>query len=262
MTRPARRPDLEPAPAPTPTAVRAEGLGVRYDGRPALTDVSFALPAGAFAGVLGPNGAGKTTLLRALLGVVPHAGSAHLAGPPSYVPQLSAVASSFPVDAIGVVLMGRYGRLGWRRRPGAADRRIALDLLERVELRERARTPFGALSGGQRQRALVARALAQEGAVLLLDEPLTGIDSPSQDTVLRVLAEQCAGGRTVLMSTHDLAQAARACDHLVVLDGSLVAAGPTGEVFRPEVLRRAYRTELLRLDDGLSVLDAGDHAHP
>jgi ABC-type Mn2+/Zn2+ transport system ATPase subunit len=242
--------------------VRAEGLGVSFDGRPALEDVSFTLPAGAFAGVLGPNGAGKTTLLRALLGVLPHSGSAHLNGPAGYVPQLAAVASSFPVDALGVVLMGRYARLGWRRRPGATDRRLARELLERVDLADRARTPFGALSGGQRQRALVARALAQEGSVLVLDEPLTGIDSPSQETVLRVLAEQCGQGRTVLMSTHDLAQAARACDHLVVLDRGLVAAGPTQEVFRPDVLRRAYRTELLRLDGGVAVLDAGDHTHP
>ncbi|MGI8439394.1 MAG: metal ABC transporter ATP-binding protein [Thermoleophilaceae bacterium] len=246
--------------AATPAIVTRE-LSVAYGARKALSGVSISVPAGSLVGVLGPNGAGKTTLLRALLGVVRHEGRVEVAGTSAYVPQLGAVESSFPVDVLGVVLMGRYRQLGWLRRPGRDDRALALELLGRVGLAERARSPFASLSGGQRQRALVARALAQEGDVLLLDEPLTGIDAPSQTTILEVLAEQRRQGRTVCMTTHDLAQAARVCDRLVILNQRLVAEGPTAEVFRPDVLQRAYQTELLTLDGGHALLDPGAHPH-
>ena len=246
----------------SPPAIRARDLSVDYDGRPALSDVTFSVPAGTLAGVLGPNGAGKTTLLRALLGVVSHRGSAEVHGSSSYVPQLSAVDRTFPVDALGVVLMGRYPRLGWWRAPRAGDRRVAAELLERVGLSDRARSPFASLSGGQRQRVLVARALAQEGEVMLLDEPLTGIDAASQEAVLRVLVKHCAIGGTVCMTTHDLAQAARVCDRLLILDGRLVAEGPTQEVFRPEILRAAYHAELLRLDGETALVHHGVHPAP
>jgi len=136
-------------------ALTTEGLSVAYGERRALEDVSFALDAGAFAAILGPNGAGKTTLLRALLGVVDATGTIHARGRMAYVPQSAAVAESFPVDALGVVVMGRYPQLGWRRRPGRADRQAAHALLEDVGLADRARSPFGSLSGGQRQRVLV-----------------------------------------------------------------------------------------------------------
>jgi ABC-type Mn2+/Zn2+ transport system ATPase subunit len=255
---PARGRAASAHPAP---AIVAERLSVSYDGRPALVDVSFSVPPGQLVGVLGPNGAGKSTLLRALLGTVAHRGSAVVRGPTGYVPQLGAVHPTFPVDALGVVLMGRYPRLGWRRRPGAADRRMALQLLDRMGLAERGRSAFGSLSGGQRQRVLVARALAQEGDVLLLDEPLTGTDATSQGTILGVLAEQRDQGRTVCMSTHDLAMAGRSCDRLLLLDTVLVADGPTREVFRPEILARVYRSELVVLDGHPAVLDpGGSHA--
>ena len=253
------RPASPAAPTQAPAAIVARDLSVAYGGRLALTDVSFSVPAGSFVGVLGPNGAGKTTLLRALLGVVAHEGTAEVSGSMAYVPQLAAVDRSFPIDALGVVLMGRYPRLGWLRRPRSSDRRLAAELLDRMGLGERARSPFASLSGGQRQRALVARALAQEGEVMLLDEPLTGIDAPSQEAVLDVLAAQRASGRTVCMTTHDLAQAGRSCDRLVLLDGQLVAEGPSAEVLRPEILRRAYHSELLRLDGDAALLDHGTH---
>ena len=245
-----------------PAAIVARDLSVAYDGAPALTGVTFSVPAGTFVGVLGPNGAGKTTLLRALLGTVSHSGVADVNGTTAYVPQLSAVDRTFPIDALGVVLMGRYPRLGWLRAPRAGDRRVAAELLERVGLAQRARSPFSSLSGGQRQRVLVARALAQEGEVMLLDEPLTGIDAASQETVLGVLAEHCADGRTVCMTTHDLAQAARVCDRLLILDGRLVAVGPTQEVFRPEVIRAAYGAELLQLGGDTALVQHGVHPAP
>ncbi len=242
-------------------SVAAGGLSVSLGGREVLSDVSFELSAGVFAGVLGPNGAGKTTLLRALLGTVAHRGSVRLEGRPAYVPQAGAIDAGFPIDALGVVLMGRYPRLGWRRRPGAEDRRRSLEIIEQVGLAAEARVSFAALSGGQRQRALVGRALAQEGDVLLLDEPLTGVDAPSEAVLLDVFEAQRRSGRTVVMTTHDLAQAARVCDRLLLLNRSLVADGRTDEVFRPEVLRRAYGGELLLVDGQTALLDDAHHHH-
>jgi len=245
-----------------PPAIAVAGLSVAFGGRPALTDVSFTVAAGAFVGMVGPNGGGKTTLLRALLGVVPTTGDAVVRGTTAYLPQLGAVRDSFPVDALGVVLMGRYPRLGWTRRPGAADRRLALTLLERVGLADRARSSFAALSGGQRQRALVARTLAQEAEVLLLDEPLTAIDAPSQEAILGVLAEQRDAGRTICMTSHDLGQAARVCDALLLLNRRLVAHGSPAEVLRPDVLTGAYGADVLVLDGGVAVVQDAHHHAP
>ncbi|MBA3422032.1 MAG: metal ABC transporter ATP-binding protein [Thermoleophilaceae bacterium] len=248
---------------PGEVGLRADGLSVSFDARRALVDVSFEVPRATFAGVLGPNGAGKTTLLRALLGALPHAGSKWIGGRPAYVPQAGAVDNAFPIDALGVVLMGRYPRLGWRRRPGRADRHRALEILDAVGLAGEARSPFGTLSSGQRQRTLVGRALAQEGDVLLLDEPLTGVDTPSQEVILGVLDGERRRGRTLLMTTHDLGQAARVCDLLLVLNETLVAVGPPEEVFRPEVLGRAYGHELLLLGGYTALVDdAAHHSAP
>ena len=182
-----------------------------------------------------------------------------LEGRTAYVPQAGSVDATFPVDALGVVLMGRYPRLGWRRRPGAEDRRRSREILDQVGLADEARVPFGALSGGQRQRALVGRALAQEGEVILLDEPLTGVDAPSAAVLLAVFERERAAGRTVVMTTHDLAQAARVCNRLLLLNRSLVADGSTDEVLRPEVLQRAYGGELLLVDGRTALLDDAHH---
>ena len=244
-----------------PPAVQVADLTVAFGGRPALAGVSFSVPSGSLVGILGPNGGGKTTLLRALLGELPHSGSAALGGATGYVPQHTVPHEGFPIDALGVVLMGRYPRLGWLRRPRRADRELALALLDRVGLRDQARRQFSELSGGQRQRVLVARALAQEGEVLLLDEPFTGVDAVSHDKLLEVLREQAAAGAAVLMTTHDVAEAGRVCDRLLVLNRELVAEGPTETVFTPDTLRRAYGGQVLELDDGTVLLDEGVHHH-
>jgi manganese/zinc/iron transport system ATP- binding protein len=241
------------------SAVEVADLRVAFGGRPALTDVSFTVPAGSLVGVLGPNGAGKTTLLRALLGELPHSGRAEVHGRTGYVPQHTAAHDGFPIDALGVVLMGRYPRLGWLRRPGRADRAVALGLLERMGLGDDARRQFSELSGGQRQRALVARALAQEGEVLLLDEPFMGVDTTSHETLLAVLREHAASGSTVLMTTHDVGEAGRVCDRLLILNRELVAEGPTEAIFTPETLRRAYGEQVLELGSGTVLLDEGVH---
>ena len=241
------------------TAIEVERLSVAYGARRALDDVTFAVPAGSLVGVLGPNGAGKTTLLRALLGERPHSGHARLAGRAGYVPQHTAAHEGFPIDALGVVLMGRYARLGWLRRPGPADRDLAHRLLDQVGLADRARRQFSELSGGERQRVLVARALAQEGDLLLLDEPFTGVDAVSHERLLTVLRDQAASGRTVLMTTHDVGEAARVCDRLVILNRALVAEGPTADVFTAPTLRRAYGEQVLELGGGAVLLDEGVH---
>ena len=243
----------------TAPAVEVKGLGVAFAGRPALVDVSFSVPPGSLVGVLGPNGAGKTTLLRALLGELPHSGRAALNGRAGYVPQHTAAHEGFPIDALGVVIMGRYPRIGWLRRPGRADRALALDLLDRVGLREHARRQFSDLSGGQRQRVLVARALAQEGEVLLLDEPFTGVDATSHEKLLTVLRELTREGRTVVMTTHDVGEAGRVCDRLLILNRELVAEGPTETIFTPDTLKRAYGAQVLELGSGTVLLDEGVH---
>ena len=242
-------------------SVAAENLSVSFGSRLALEEVSFELAVGTLTGVLGPNGAGKTTLLQALLGTVAHHGAVRLVGRPAYVPQAGERDAGFPIDALGVVLMGRYPLLGWGRRPRAEDRRRASEILARVGLATEARTPFGSLSGGQRQRALVGRALAQEGDVLLLDEPLTGVDGPSAEVLLEVFEAERRAGRTIVMTTHDLAQAAQVCDGLLLLNRSLVAQGRTHEVFRPEVLRRAYGSELVLADGRTALIDDAHHHH-
>ena len=248
---------------PPASALEVRDLSVALGGRSVLESVTFAAPSGVLVGVLGPNGAGKTTLLRALLGVVPYRGDVRVSGRVAYVPQSGSVNLSFPVDALGVVLMARYPRRRWTWRVSREDRALAMTQLEAVGLAEAARRPFEELSGGQRQRVLVARALAQEGDVLLLDEPLTAIDLPSQETILAVVADRCRQGALALMTTHDLAQAAKVCQRLVLLDRVLVAEGPSAAVLQADVLRRAYGTSLLVLDDG-RILVEGDahHDHP
>jgi ABC-type Mn2+/Zn2+ transport system ATPase subunit len=242
-------------------AVTVEALSVAFGDRQALSEVSFRVPAGAFVGILGPNGAGKTTLLRALLGQLSPRGRIEIERPLAYMPQLSDAQSAFPVDALGVVLMGLYPRLGWWRRPSRSDRDAARLLLDRVGLADRARSSFAELSGGQRQRVLLARALAQEGRVLLLDEPLAGVDTLSRELLLKAIGEERAAGRTALMTTHDLAEAGRVCDRLLVLNRELIAAGTTEQIFTEDVLRRAYGSDVLVLDGATAILD-DPHHHP
>jgi ABC-type Mn2+/Zn2+ transport system ATPase subunit len=242
-----------------PGALEVRDVSVTLGGRPVLENVTFAAPAATLVGVLGPNGAGKTTLLRALLGLVPFTGTVRLPGSVAYVPQSGSVNPTFPVDPLGVVAMARYPRHRWGWRLSREDREVALTALEEVGLAGVARRPFDELSGGQRQRVLVARALAQGGEVLLLDEPLAGIDPPSQETILEVITARCRAGALAVMTTHDLAQASRVCDRLVLLDRVLIAAGRRDEVMRADVLRRAYGTSLLVIGDGEVLVD--DDAH-
>jgi len=215
--------------------------------------------------LIGPNGAGKTTLIRAVLGLVPlTAGRIEVLGVPparargrvAYVPQADVLDPEFPVSVLQVVLMGRYREIGWLRRPGRADKAIAMRALERVGLAGRRAERFGILSGGQRQRVLLARAMAQEAELLLLDEPFGGVDATTTDLLIDVLGELRGAGVAVVMSTHDLAVAHLACDNACLLNRHQVAFGPIADALTPDLLRETYGASAVVLAGGSTILTA------
>ena len=242
--------------------VEVSDLGGGYaPGAEALSDTSFAVEAGMILAVLGPNGGGKTTLFRALLGELPiRRGHVEVRGRPAYVPQTERARLDFPVSAVEVVLMGAYGRTAWYRRVARADRGAANAALERVGLADRAGVRFGQLSGGQRQRVLIARALMQDAAVLLLDEPLSGVDTVSAERIETLLSDLRGQGRAVLVATHDVDQARR-WDRVLCLSGRQVAFGPPAETLTTSVLRATYGAELVELDDGRYGVRVDHHSH-
>ncbi len=242
--------------------VAVQGLTAGYaPGRPVLTGVSFSVEPGSIVAVLGPNGGGKTTLFRALLGELPYrAGDVALAGRPAYVPQTEGARLDFPVTAHDVALMGAYGRTPWYRRVARADRAKAAAALERVGLAERAHHRFGTLSGGQRQRVLIARALVQDAPVLLLDEPLSGVDNPSAAQIDRLFGELRREGRALLVATHDVAQA-RAWPRVLCLNHGQIAFGAPAAVLTTDVLRATYGDELVILDGAGPAVTVSHHHH-
>jgi manganese/iron transport system ATP-binding protein len=235
-------------------ALRFERASLAYGRVRAVEGVDGAVRPGEAVALVGPNGAGKSTLLRGVLGLVAVVeGRIEVLGRTpararravAYVPQADTLDADFPVSAGQVVLMGRYREVGWLRRPGAADRRIAADALAAVGLADRARVRFGTLSGGQRQRVLLARAIAQRPRLLLLDEPFNGVDAVSQEALLAALADLRADGAAVLVSTHDLALVQACCDQVVLLDRRQVAFGPTADTLTPQLLSAAYGGQAL-----------------
>jgi ABC-type Mn2+/Zn2+ transport system ATPase subunit len=250
-------------------AIRVRDLSVRYDGATALDAVSFDLPAGSLIGLAGPNGAGKSTLLKALLGLVkPARGSIELSGKPrngvrhgiAYAPQSELVDWDFPATVQDVVMMGRYGRLGLLRSPKATDRAAVASALAQVGMAELAHRQIGELSGGQQRRMLIARALAQEADLLLLDEPMVGLDATTQHDLLALFERLRNQGRTLLVATHDLSCVAACFDLAVLLNRTLIALGPPAQVFTPETLSEAFAGHLLLLpaEGGVFV---EHHAH-
>lgn len=230
-------------------ALELRSITVAYRTDPVLRAVNLSVPAGVVLGVVGPNGAGKSTLLKAALGLVPTLlGEAQFFGKPlaqvrrevAYMPQAAAVDWDFPATAADVVLMGTYGELRWFARPGAKQRARAAAALEAVGLSHRADSPIGELSGGQRQRVFLARALAQDPQLLLMDEPFAGVDAASQEAIVTVLHQLRAEGKTVALVHHDLATVTQYCDHVLLLNGSVIAAGPVAEVFTAENVSRTY----------------------
>jgi manganese transport system ATP-binding protein len=253
-----------PAAAP---AIQVSGAALAHGRAVALREVALAIPAAATTALIGPNGSGKSTLLHALAGLlVPSAGTITVGGRPvaeardrvAYVLQSTAVAEHLPVTVLEVVTMGRYAHRGPVGRLAPRDKACIAEAIERLELGGLERRHLGELSGGQRQRVFVAQGLAQDADVLLLDEPVAGLDLPSRRRILDVVAEEAAAGRAVVVSTHDLGDAA-AADHVVLLAGRVVAAGAPRTVLTHDHLAAAYGARLLRLDDGLLLLDEGSH---
>lgn len=235
----------------------------------ALSASDLTVPTGAVTALIGPNGSGKSTLLHAVAGLLPtRNGTLTVFGRAAedartevrYVPQVTTVNERLPVTVAEVVAMARYASRGMFGRLGRADRSAVAECLERLQITDLARRHLRELSGGQRQRVAVAQGLAQEGELLLLDEPLTGLDLPSAARILEVVAEERAAGRTVVLSTHDLAEAG-AADHVLLLGGRIIAAGPPGDVLTASLLTTAYGGSLLQTVDGAVLLDLHSDAH-
>jgi ABC-type Mn2+/Zn2+ transport system ATPase subunit len=259
----AAAPGVAPPAGERPLAEAAD-LAAGYGGPPAITGVTFAVDPGVRIGVLGPNGGGKTTLFRALLGELrPSAGQLRVRVRCGSVPQTERSRLDYPVSALDVALMGALSRLPWWRPPGRAQRRQAMDALERVQLAEQARRPFGELSGGQRQRVLIARALVQDARLLLLDEPFSGLDMPSAEGLMGLLAELAADGRSVLVSSHDIEQA-RSWDLVLCLNQRQVAFGPPSSTLTLAVVEATYGGSLVELPRGDEIVRglAPPHHHP
>lgn len=250
--------------------LEVDDLTVSYNGKHALEGVCFSVQAGERVAIVGPNGAGKSTLFKAMVGLLqPSRGRTETNGAElGYVTQRSSVDWAFPVTVHDVVMMGRIGKIGWLRWQRPVDREIVRQCLEQVAMIEYADRQIGELSGGQQQRVFIARALAQEATILLMDEPFTGVDAPSQETILTILERLNQQGVTVLVSTHDLNLAVERFDRLALLNGQLIAYGPPQQAVTPETLAAAYGGQAVwRGEDYALVLGdidccgEGGHAH-
>ena len=244
------------------------GVTAGYGDRPALEDVSLAVESGSLLAIVGPNGAGKSTLLKVIAGLIqPWSGRVEvLGGAPgreahrvAYVPQAETVDWAFPVTVADVVMMGRYPILGPLRRPGPGDRRHVDEALAKVGMDAHKQTQIGRLSGGQRRRVFIARALAADPAVYLLDEPVTGIDPATQDDLMDILEEESRRGRTVIATTHDLASAAQRFERVAAINHRVVAEGPASILLDPQMLARAYGDHVLVVGGQAVVIDDAHH---
>lgn len=247
-----------------PARLDVESIYVAYNGTPALRDITFQVPHGARVAVIGPNGAGKSTLFRALVGLLPlQQGRVLIHGLTlghhldcvAYIPQREEVDWRFPVTVRDVVLMGRYGRLGWLQRPSQSDHMIVRQSLEQMGIVNLANHSIGDLSGGQQQRVFLARALAQKPHILLMDEPFTGVDMTTQAATLDLLDQLRAEKVTVMVSTHDLNLAASRFDAVLLINKRFIAYGIPQQVLVQDNLSRAFGPQLMVLPDGTMLVD-------
>lgn len=243
------------------SVISTTALEVRFDDVPVLSGVDLNIPAGSALAVIGPNGSGKSTLLQVLAGAIqPSKGTAVVDGPtPAFVLQSTEVDRSLPITVLDTVAMARYPSLGLLGRFSKEDRDIVNASLERLDVADLASRQLHELSGGQRQRVLVAQGLAQDSNVLLLDEPITGLDLPSQTVILDVIDEQVAAGRVVVVTTHELDDARR-CDQVLLLNTRAIAVGTPAEVLTEDHLREAFGRGFIRVGDKL-ILDDPHHSH-
>lgn len=236
--------------ATTPVAAcQTRNLSVAYRAEPVLRNVNLEVPQGVVMGIVGPNGAGKSTLITAMLGLVTTlTGGTEFFGRPlskerlrvGYMPQSTSVDWDFPTTVFDIVVMGTYGSLGWIRRPGARERERAHNALAQTGISDLAHRQIGELSGGQRQRVFLARTLAQAPDLYFMDEPFQGVDAKSQQAIIDVLHTLRSSGSTVVMVHHDLATVRNYCDHVTLLNRSVIASGPTESAFTRENIRLAY----------------------
>ncbi|WP_337098113.1 metal ABC transporter ATP-binding protein [Paenibacillus sp. YIM B09110] len=238
------------------------GLTVAYQKKPVLRNVTFEINEGELIGVIGPNGAGKSTLMKAALGLIPSIGGEVLVyGKPykeqrkliGYVPQRESVDWDFPTNALDVVMMGRYGHLGWFRRPSAKEKAIALECLSKVGMADFADRQISQLSGGQQQRVFLARALAQDAKLYFMDEPFAGVDAATEKAIITLLQELKRQGKTVVVVHHDLATVQDYFDSVLLLNVELQAFGATDQVFTQDQLQRTYGGRLAFLDRSFSL---------
>lgn len=229
--------------------LEVEHLTVAYHQKPVLKDVSFAVPEGKLIAIVGPNGAGKSTLLKSILNLVPKtAGKVRLFGETyrrarhrvGYVPQRESVDWDFPTNALDVVLMGRYGHIGWIKRPSKHDKAIAMNCLEKVGMADYANRQINQLSGGQQQRVFLARALAQDAELYFMDEPFAGVDAATESAILNIMKTLNAEGKTVVVVHHDLQTVADYFDWVLLLNVRKVALGPINETFTHDNLQKTY----------------------
>lgn len=251
-------------------AIVVSGVTVIYrNGHTALCDASFSVPGESIAALVGVNGSGKSTLFKALMGFVRLAsGTISVLEMPTrqalrqsliaYVPQSEEVDWSFPVLVQDVVMMGRYGHMGLLRRPTANDRQIVSEALARVDMLDYRHRQIGELSGGQKKRVFLARAIAQQGSVILLDEPFTGVDVQTEARIITLLGELREEGKTLLVSTHNLDSVTQFCDYTVMVKGTILASGPTQTTFTPANLERAFGGTLRYAQGNERVKPAAD----
>ena len=248
---------------PSTAPISIHDMTIAYHRKPVLWDVDFNAPEGKLIGILGPNGAGKSTLLKAILDLIPKASGRvlvygkpyrsqrHLVG---YVPQRESVDWDFPVNALDVVAMGLYGKIGWCRPVRRSHRQAALSALERVSMADYARRQISQLSGGQQQRIALARALAQDARIYMMDEPFSGVDAATEKAIVSLLHDLRSAGKTVLVVHHDLQTVTDYFDHLILLNMRIVTHGPTQEVFTPENLHKTYGGRLTLLDEAAQAM--------
>jgi len=230
-------------------AIEVTDLTIAYRDKPVLWDVDMDVPAGLLMAIIGPNGAGKTTMIKAILGLIkPAAGQVlvygksyveqrHLVG---YVPQRGSVDWDFPTSVLDVVMMGRYGALGWFKRPGTAERTAAFDALDKVGMKSFAERQISQLSGGQQQRVFLARALVQDAQLYFMDEPFQGVDATTERAIVTLLQELRSAGKTVVVVHHDLQTVPEYFDWVTMLNVRRIASGPVSEVFTEQNLRQTY----------------------
>ncbi|UHA62110.1 ABC transporter ATP-binding protein [Metabacillus litoralis] len=244
--------------------VTVENLTIAYHQKPVLQEVSFEVPEGKLIGIIGPNGAGKSTLIKGILGLIPAAsGEVNIFGEQykkqrkrvGYVPQRGSVDWDFPTNALDVVLMGRYGHVGWFKRPGKKDSEFARECLKKVGMLEFENRQISQLSGGQQQRVFLARALAQDADVYFMDEPFVGVDAATEKAIIALLNELKAKGKTVLVVHHDLQTVEEYFDWVLLLNMRKVAFGPTKDTFSIDNLQKTYGGKLTFLQDQSVVVE-------